>query len=106
MTAINKESAQALYTILNSEIGVFRQAEMSEGATKFHEKKQQEFVETFTEQIPESYWFQGIDCPSVTLNFDSNGFHLTAPTHENSKVEKVIASTNRKIDEANFTIIG
>lgn len=107
MTAINREEAEILYVILDETIGVFRQAEMPEGAVKFHNKKRDEFIKTYTEDIPDSFWFQGVDCPSISLDFDSTGFKITVPSEGTSrKTVKAVESANERINKIKFNIIG
>lgn len=107
MTAINREEAEVLYAILDETIGVFRQAEMPEGAVKFHNQKRDEFIRTYTEDIPDSFWFQGVDCPSALLVFDSTGFKITVPSEGTPrKTVKIVERANERIDEIKFTIIG
>lgn len=97
MTAMTRSEAERLYTILDAHIGVFRQEEMPERAKSFYDEKREEFLETFTQGIPESYWFQGIACNSVSLMFDSiEGFHLVSDNASNH-VKKVLADTTEKI---------
>lgn len=106
MTAISKETAEKLYTILDENVGVFRQAEMPDGALKFHAEKKQEFIDTFIQEIPESYWFQGFVCRSAYLNFDSTGFHVMSASDEATHIQKVIDTVNEEIKASKIKVIG
>lgn len=105
MATMTREDALHLYTILDKNIGVFRQEEMPEGAVKFYEKKKEDFLELFTNNVPESYWFQGELMNSVSLNLDlENGFHIVPEISPEGPLKPVIESTNRKIREADLSV--
>lgn len=106
MTAISNENAELLYEILDETIGVFRQVEMSEGAVKFYEEKKKEFIDTYTEEIPDSFWFQGFECPSVSLDFNSTGFNVKLMSDKTTQNVKTINTANERIDEAKIHVIG
>ena len=108
MSAISKQDAVTLHNILDDTVGVFRQKEMPEGAVKFHDNKKSEFIAQYSKEIPESYWFQGVDCPSVTLNFDSTGFNLALSSNESTPVRglNAIKNANERIEAQGLRIIG
>jgi len=105
MATMTREDALHLYTILDKNIGVFRQEEMPEGAVKFYEKKKEDFLELFTTSVPESYWFQGEIMNSVSLNLDlDKGFYIVPEIHAEGALKPVVESTNRKIREADLSV--
>lgn len=103
MTAFTREEAENLYSILDENIGVFREEEMPESAQKFYEKKKQEFLDVFSTEIPETYWFQGTICRSVSLIKDpEHGFILKAEIDPGHTVHDIIEKTNKKIRKASL----
>lgn len=105
MATMTQEDALNLYGILDKNIGVFRQEDMPEKAVEFHVRKKEEFLNKFTTEVPESYWFQGVLLNSVTLTLDlENGFVITPEIISESSLKPLIESTNRKIREANLVV--
>lgn len=105
MAHLTKEDATQLHTILDRSIGVFRDDDMPAKFLKFYEGKKQEFIETFNNEIPSSFWFHGGDFRSVNLNYSSdNGFHIESLIDVEGHLKPVIDQTNRKLREATFEI--
>lgn len=110
MAAIKRTEAETLYNILDETIGVFRQENMSKGAERFYKKKRIEFIETYSNNIPASFWFQGVDCPSVSLDFDSAGFRLNIPSSPDvvtpsHKEIKIVEEANKVLHDFKFLLI-
>lgn len=105
MATMTVEDALHLYNILDRSVGVFRQEEMPEGAVKFHEKKKEDFLNLFSTDVPESYWFQGVKIHSITLRLDgAKGFHIVPELEPEGYLKPLIETTNRKIREANLVV--
>lgn len=69
--AMSREDAQRLHSILDDHVGVFRMEYMSDRAENIRKTKEQEFLELYSTEIPEEYWFQGFGCNSAHLVFGS-----------------------------------
>lgn len=69
--AMARNEAENLYSILDEKVGFFRVENMTERAMQFHNEKRDELIELYSNSIPEEYWFQGINHPSVNLLFNS-----------------------------------
>jgi hypothetical protein len=106
MTCFLTESdAQKLYEILDNGVGVFRSKSMSRGAERFHEEKKQEFLKKFSTSIPEEYWFQGVNIPSITLLFTSaTGFKVIPSETPHREAALELSAVNEKLSEATFEL--
>jgi hypothetical protein len=99
---MTRDDAARLYSILDETIGVFRMEDMSEGAVRFYETKKEEFLEFFSTEIPESYWFQGQYCTSASLDFNSiDGLHVinTSNDRESEKLIEEVVNPALKAEE-------
>lgn len=105
MAAISTTETEKLYKILDEFIGVFRYETMPEEAQEFYQNKKQDFINIFTKEIPESYWFQGTDFSSVNLVFHPiEGFKVVSSVaHDHLKT--IIEKTNGRINTLNSQLI-
>jgi hypothetical protein len=102
---MTRAEAARLYSTLDETIGVFREEDMSEKAIEFYEMKKEEFIDLFSTEIPESYWFQGTVCLSASLNFDSlEGFHVVCSTGEAGAQKLVDEVVNPALKDAEFEV--
>lgn len=99
--ALTAGSAEELYALLDTEIGVFRMEDMPEAGVRFYNDKRVEFIETFVSEIPQKYWFQGVEAPSVELHFDSTGFVLVTE-NPHKPVKEKIEATNKLLHDFDF----
>lgn len=105
MATMTRDDALNLYSILDKNIGVFRQEDMPDKAVKFHESKKEDFIHKFTTEVPENYWFQGVELHSVTLALDlEHGFTVIPEVMPHASLKPLVETTNRKIREANLVI--
>lgn len=106
MAAMSRKEATRLFEILDETFGIFRQSEMNERAQEFYDSKREEFIESYSTKIPASFWFQGIGCPSASLDFDSCGFKVSLnhlSLHRQTEASRDEA--NEKIEKSGFTIV-
>jgi hypothetical protein len=102
---MTRAEAARLYSILDETIGVFREEDMSEKAMEFYNDKREEFIDLYSTEIPESYWFQGTVCLSASLIFDSiEGLHVVCSTGEAGSQKLVDEVVNPALSEAAFVI--
>lgn len=100
---MTRDEATRLYEVLDKTVGVFREDNMSEKAMSFYMEKRQEFIETFSTAIPESYWFQGTVCSSATLVFDSvENFHVVCASPEKASQKLIEEVVNPALKDAEF----
>lgn len=102
---MTRAEAARLYSTLDETIGVFREEDMSEKAIEFYEAKREEFIEQFSTEIPENYWFQGTVCLSASLIFDSiEGFHVVCSTGEAGAQTLLDEVVNPALKDAGFEV--
>lgn len=99
--ALTATSAEALYKILDENIGVFRTEDMNSGEQKFYDGKREEFLELFSREIPSTYWFQGVELKSIELHFDSTGFALVHE-HLHRHTKEIVDNVNVLLKADNF----
>lgn len=102
MAKLSFDEAKELYVILDENLGVFREREMSAKAAEFYSGKSEEFLRKFSNEIPEEYWFQGIEYPSITMYCGSEGFILK---NEDPKVQRKLDEVNSIIDKRKFNLL-
>lgn len=103
---MTEENATHLHSILDKTIGVFRDDEMPEKFMKFYEKKKQDFIDIFSTEIPQEYWFHGGEFRSLNLNYaPENGFSLEPVTDVEGYLKPILDQTNRKLREADFVVV-
>lgn len=98
------EEAQKLYDVLDNTIGVFREKNMPPAGIKFHDKKKDDFLEQVMREIPATYWFQGGGCASLTLNFDSTGFHVTSD-RDDTRTANALEKVNTALRKLKLTYL-
>lgn len=106
MAAMSRNEATQLFEILDEVFGVFRQSEMNDRAQEFYDSKREEFIESYSTEIPASFWFQGVGCPSASLDFDSSGFNISLnhlSLHRQTEASRDVA--NEKIKNSGFIIV-
>lgn len=103
-TMISEEHAKELLKILDTNIGFFNiDVNEREASLKFKENKTEEFLKTYSTEIPDSYWFQGQLGSSLSLIFDSTeGFHVVSNGKNNHQENEAIEKTNTLIKESDF----
>lgn len=102
---MTRAEAARLYSVLDETIGVFREENMSDKAIEFYEDKREEFIDLYSTEIPENYWFQGTVCLSASLIFDSiEGLHVVCSTGEAGAQKLVDEVVNPALTEAGFVI--
>lgn len=102
---MTRAEAARLYTTLDETIGVFREEDMSEKAIEFYETKKEEFIDLFSIEIPEDYWFQGTVALSASLIFDSlEGFHVVCSTGEAGAQKLIEEVVNPALSNAGFEV--
>ena len=98
------EEAQKLYDVLDNTIGVFREKNMPSAGVKFYQKKKADFLEQVMKEIPVTYWFQGGGCASLTLNFDSTGFHVTSD-RDDTRTANALEKVNTALRKLKLTYL-
>lgn len=106
MAHMTKEDATHLHEVLDRAIGIFRDDEMPEKFMKLYEQKKQDFINTFSKEIPSDFWFHGGEFRSLSLEYNSeNGFHLRTLIDVEGHLKPVLDQTNRKIKESGIVIL-
>lgn len=105
MVAISQTEAEKLHNVLDEFIGVFRYDNMPEDAVVIYNNKKEEFIEIFTKEVPENYWFQGTEFSSVNLVFHPiEGFKLVSElAHDHLK--NILEKTNGKLKKITVATI-
>ena len=101
MARMSAVEAESLYNLLDENVGMFRFPGMSEAAVKFCDSKRKEFIQTYSTSIPKVFWFQGGECSSAELVYESEtgSFHVTSEvdcTHTRRLVENLNKALYRK----------
>lgn len=80
MTKMSAADANILYDLLDEHVRMFKFPHMSEAAKIFCQHKRREFLDAYTTNIPEVFWFQGDRCSSAELvhNPDTGSFRVVS----------------------------
>lgn len=103
MTKMSAADASNLYDLLDEHVRMFKFPHMNEAAKIFCQHKRHEFLDAYTTNIPEVFWFQGDGCPSAELvhNPDTNSFHVVSEV-DCAETRRMVETLNKALYRKRF----
>lgn len=100
--ALTDDSAAVLFDTIDEVLGIFEKETMTRDDWKYWAVFRQNFINTFTDEVPSVFWFESKEVPSVVLHLSGTSFSVTSElSQSNPSVAGRLYDVNRRLSQFN-----